>query len=69
MKAITRKQREGIFNLFLRDNPSAAHDFSAWQRAYRRFRRRFRYYYGGYVGIENWHGMFVGIEPDGYTHT
>jgi hypothetical protein len=22
-----------------------------------------------YVGIENFHGMFVGIEPDGYTHS
>jgi hypothetical protein len=22
-----------------------------------------------YVGIPNFHGMFVGIEPDGYTHT
>ncbi len=22
-----------------------------------------------YVSIHNFHGMFVGIEPDGYTHT
>jgi len=22
-----------------------------------------------YVGIPDFHGMFVGIEPDGYTHT
>ena len=22
-----------------------------------------------YVGVNNFHGMFVGIEPDGYTHT
>jgi len=22
-----------------------------------------------YVGIKDFHGMFVGIEPDGYTHT
>lgn len=22
-----------------------------------------------YVGVTNFHGMFVGIEPDGYTHT
>lgn len=22
-----------------------------------------------YVSIPNFHGMFVGIEPDGYTHT
>lgn len=22
-----------------------------------------------FVGINNFHGMFVGIEPDGYTHT
>ncbi len=22
-----------------------------------------------YVGVHDFHGMFVGIEPDGYTHT
>lgn len=22
-----------------------------------------------YVGVSDFHGMFVGIEPDGYTHT
>lgn len=22
-----------------------------------------------YVGVRNFHGMFVGIEADGYTHT
>jgi len=22
-----------------------------------------------YVGVTKFHGMFVGIEPDGYTHT
>lgn len=22
-----------------------------------------------YVGVNDFHGMFVGIEPDGYTHT
>jgi len=24
---------------------------------------------GGYVSVTGFHGMFVGIEPDGYTHT
>ena len=68
MKPFTRKQREAIFALFLRDNPSAV-DFPKWQRAYRKFRRRFYQAYGNYVAIDNWHGMYVGIEPDGYTHT
>ena len=22
-----------------------------------------------YIGIQDFHGMFVGIEPDGYTHS
>lgn len=22
-----------------------------------------------YVGIPNWHGMFIGIEADGHTHS
>lgn len=49
-----------------------------WQRAqwrvesYRTFRRRFRPYRigeeQGYHGGTCW-GMFIGIEPDGYTHT
>jgi hypothetical protein len=24
---------------------------------------------GDYVGVPDFHGMFVGIEPDGYTHS
>lgn len=62
----TRQQREAMWKLYKRDNPSAD---SSWIRGYRRFRRRFHRYYGGYMGIQDWHGMFVGIEPDGYTHT
>lgn len=78
VKATTRAQREALLRLFQRDFPGW------WPRSrpntnglgrtlipsaqWRRFRKRFRWQIGGYIGGE-WKGMFVGIERDGYTHT
>lgn len=56
---ITRAQRQAIRRLHSR-NADGAPD-------YRSFRRRFASG-GGFIGGQ-WCGMFVGIEPDGYTHT
>ena len=36
--------------------------------SYLSFRRRFRSYFGDFVGAK-WCGMFIGIETDGYTHS
>ena len=63
----TREQREAILRLFRRDWPD--HPWSQFpnNRTFRAFRSRFRKY-GDYIGGE-WHGMFIGIERDGYTHS
>ncbi len=63
MKPLTRPQREAIKKMFDRS------DRSDDPETYLEFRRRFLQCYGGYIGIDNWCGMFVGIETDGYTHT
>jgi hypothetical protein len=67
-KPLTRLQREALFRVFCRDNPSAAHNFPGWQRAYRRFRRTA---YNSHMDcvLVAWKGMTLGIEPDGYTHS
>ena len=67
-RKVTRKQAEACFALFARDWPD--HPWSRFPstRCYRRFRRGFRLYHDGYLGGA-WKGMFIGIEPDGYTHS
>lgn len=74
----TRAQREAVLKLFRRDFPNWSPTFRLDPRTnreikvptlqYRRFRKQFRWYFNEYIG-GNWHGMFVGIEKDGYTHT
>lgn len=65
---VTRKQAEACFKLFCRDWPNHPWSETANTRRYRQFRRKFKIHYGGFLGGE-WKGMFVGIEPDGYTHS
>lgn len=60
MNITTPAQRDALWNLYRRA--------SIYRESYPKFRRRFSFYPGGYLGGE-WLGMFFGIEPDGYTHT
>jgi hypothetical protein len=60
---VTNKQKESLFNLYERGKH--------WRfMSYAKFRRRFSKdrwgTIGGYLPNQN---LFVGIEPDGYTHT
>jgi hypothetical protein len=75
MTKTTRLQREAIFKVFCRDFPH--HDFAGLQYTalnlirrrseYRRFRATAR---GGPGCVMlPWKGMWLGIEPDGYTHS
>ena len=57
---ITRSQREAVKRLYDRSPDGAV--------SYLAFRRRFRLFFGDYIGAE-WCGMFIGIEEDGYTHS
>jgi hypothetical protein len=59
MPPITRPQRLAIRRTYLRSADGA--------RDYRTFRRRVLAGYG--CLMLPWCGMWIGIEPDGYTHT
>ena len=56
----TAEQVAGIKSLYER-NPDGAETLSD-------FSSRFGPCFGGFIGGE-WCGMFIGIEPDGYTHS
>jgi len=62
MLNLTRKQREAVKRLYDRDNNGCA--------SYKEFRKRAGPCIGcpGVVMI-GWCNMFIGIEPDGYTHS
>ena len=67
----TRAQAEACFRLFARDWPDHPWGRFPSTRLYRGFRRGFRMdgkSREGYLGGQ-WKGMFIGIEPDGYTHS
>lgn len=72
----TRKQREAIWRLFCRlhdghndplDYVSPSDTQAMHGMAFRAFRKTV-HNYGDYMGVQ-WHGMFLGIEKDGYTHS
>lgn len=60
-KTLTRAQREALKRVYTR-NPDGA-------RNYREFRKRA--YLNTVMGcvLLQWCGMWLGIEPDGYTHS
>lgn len=59
MVKLTKEQRKALHKLWLRT--------SGDRPPYREFRRTVTPGLG-WVGVR-WCGMYVGIEPDGYTHT
>ena len=61
MQVITRAQREALHEVYSRD-PSVA-------RSYRAFRKAA--YRDSIINcvMVRWKGMWLGIEPDGYTHS
>lgn len=61
MMVLTRAQREAIRKLWYR-SPDGEYSYLA-------FRRRFHPGIGGDYVFGHWVGMYVGIEPDGHTHT
>lgn len=70
-RAITRAQRESLYQLFMRDYSSVLllPDADTMRSRYRAFRRKCFIAFGDCLMVPNWHGMTVGIETDGYTHT
>ncbi|MGY3278145.1 hypothetical protein [Bradyrhizobium sp. S3.7.6] len=67
MVKTTRKQREALARVHSRKHPVPEIKRSDWLRGYRAFRRTVQ---PGYDCIMvHWCGMWLGIEPDGYTHS
>ena len=61
MKVTTREQREALLRIYKRD----------WEdkpASYTEFRRTAYHSVMGCLMVE-WCGMWLGIEPDGYTHS
>lgn len=63
MITLTRPQRIALKRLFDRASGDAP------DLTYRAFRRTVVPYIGGDCILVPWAGMWVGIEPDGHTHT
>ena len=59
MVYLTRAQRVSLLRKYKQDKDGA--------RSYREFRQRVQS--GWDCVMLKWCGMYVGIEPDGYTHT
>ncbi len=70
MMVLTRLQREALKKVFDRGQTGSPKKGQAWQGSYREFRRAVRPEIGGFGAVMvPWCGMWLGIEPDGYTHS
>lgn len=73
MRAITKAQRRALFNLYERDLQAQVQSVREGRKArlalrsYRAFRKTAIISFGSLM-IPLW-GMWIGIEPDGYTHS
>ena len=64
---LTREQRHAVYRVFTRDSNIALLTTTQRRAAYRTFRRTVQ---PGYDCVMlPWCGMWLGIEPDGYTHS
>ena len=81
MVRTTRAQREALFEVFRRDFPNWISPRKRYTHytdevvqvpstQWKRFRKQVRPLFGddGCVMLQ-WHGMWLGIEKDGYTHS
>lgn len=81
MVILTRAQREALFRVFKRDFPNWVSPTSRTNHTtgevvkvpsiqYRRFRAKVQPLFGGDGCVMlPWAGMWLGIEPDGHTHS
>lgn len=66
MVRLTKEQRKALARVYCRQH-SPEYDLKSWIRGYRAFRRTVQAGYG--CVMVRWAGMWLGIEPDGYTHS
>ena len=67
MLKLTREQREALARVYARKHPVPEVGVSDWLRGYRAFRRTVQP--GPGCIMVRWAGIWLGIEPDGYTHS
>lgn len=70
MIVTTRAQREALLRVFMRNDPKPKHPLNVkeWWARYVYFRRVKVHAGYGCIMVE-WADMWLGIEPDGYTHS
>ena len=68
MITLSKPQRLALKKLFDRQTENRRPEQSRC-RTYRQFRASVQPFIGGGCVLVEWCGMWVGIEPDGYTHT
>jgi hypothetical protein len=68
---LTKEQRTSLFRVWFRGKPSEIDPYFRSNgnglQTYRTFRRTVRH--GPGCIMVQWQGMWLGIEPDGYTHS
>jgi hypothetical protein len=78
MKVTTKEQRRALYAVWLRDTEFYADDHERrpinhliGRHAFGKYLKFRRQAYHSHMGcmMLPWHGMWLGIEPDGYTHS
>lgn len=60
MVRLSKAQRKSLFRVWQRNSQNMS---------YRQFRKQVQPYFGDSAVLVPWCGMWLGIEPDGYTHS
>ena len=68
MFVLTRKQREAVHTLWVRQEQGSFHQGETYKE-FRKNKVRPMLFSGGAVEVYPWHNTYVGVETDGYTHT
>ncbi len=71
MKVTTKEQRKALYKIWLRDHPRAHPDGLIGPHMYSEYLKFRRTAVNSHIGcmMLPWKGMWLGIEPDGHTHS
>ena len=68
-KTMNKLEQTACYRLFTRTYNTSYDTDNALCAQYRAFRRKVYFTHMGCWIVPNWHGMTIGIERDGYTHS
>ncbi len=71
MKVTTKEQRKALYRVWLRDHDADPKTYQIGRHAYGEYLKFRRTAFQTHMGcmMLPWKGMWLGIEPDGYTHS